>query len=58
MTQGGPAGATTTISYYIFNQAFAFFNMGYAAAVAWVLFLMVFVVTLLNWRFGERKINY
>ena len=53
-----PAGATTTISYYIFNQAFAFFNMGYAAAVAWVLFLMVFVVTIVNWKFGERKVNY
>jgi len=32
--------------------------MGYAAAIAVVLFALVFVVTLINWRFGGRKVNY
>ncbi|MCK5804763.1 MAG: sugar ABC transporter permease, partial [Lentisphaeria bacterium] len=58
MTKGGPDGATSTISYYIYNHAFQWFNMGYAAAIAVVLFGMVFVVTLVNWRFGGKKVNY
>jgi multiple sugar transport system permease protein len=58
MTRGGPAGATTTISYYIYNHAFAWNHMGYAAAIAWVMFAAVFVVTLLNWRFGGRVVHY
>ncbi len=58
MTRGGPDGATTTISYYIFNHAFRWFNMGYAAAIAVVLFFIVFAVTLVNWKYGGRKVNY
>jgi multiple sugar transport system permease protein len=58
MTQGGPDGATSTISYYIYNHAFQWFNMGYAAAISVVLFAMVFVVTMINWRYGGRKVNY
>ena len=58
MTRGGPAGATTTVSYYIYNHAFQFFNMGYAATIAVVLFALVFVVTLLNWRYGGRRVQY
>ena len=58
MTQGGPAGSTTTLSYYIYNNAFVFYKMGYAAAIAWVLFLCVFLVTLINWRYGGRLVHY
>lgn len=58
MTRGGPDGATTTISYYIYNHAFEWFNMGYAAAIAVVLFGLVAVVTLINWRFGGSKVSY
>ncbi|MGC8863612.1 MAG: hypothetical protein ACP5R5_12665 [Armatimonadota bacterium] len=58
MTRGGPAGATTTIVYYIYNNAFAFFKMGYAAAIAWVLFIVILAVTVLNWRVIERRIGY
>lgn len=58
MTNGGPAGSTTTIVYYIYNNAFTYFNMGYAAAIAWVLFTIVLVITLLNWRLVERRIGY
>ena len=58
MTRGGPAGATTTIGYYIYNQAFAWNHMGYAAAIGWVLFAVVFVITLLNWRFGGKVVHY
>jgi len=58
MTGGGPAGATTTISYYIYNHAFLWNHMGYAAAIAWALFTVVFAATLLNWRFGGRVVHY
>ena len=58
MTEGGPQGATTTLSYYIFNNAYTWFNLGKASAVAWFLFVVVLILTLLNWRFGGRKVNY
>lgn len=58
MTGGGPAGSTTTIMYYIYNNAFQWFKMGYAAAIAWVLFILVFVVTLINWKVGGKLVHY
>jgi len=58
MTLGGPAGTTTTLSYYIYTKAFEEFQIGYASAIAWVLFTLIFAVTLLNWRFGSRYVNY
>ena len=58
MTQGGPAGATKTVSYYIYDHAFQYFNMGYAAAISVVLFFLVLIVTLLNWQYGGKKVQY
>ena len=58
MTQGGPAGSTTTMSYYIYNNAYVFYRMGYAAAIAWFLFICVFSVTMVNWRYGGRLVHY
>lgn len=53
MTGGGPAGATTTLSYYIYTTGFEDLNFGYASAVSWVLFAMLFCITAFNWRFGR-----
>ena len=58
MTGGGPNGSTTTIIYYLFNNAFNWYKMGYAAAIAWVLFLIVFAFTLVQWRFFGRSVHY
>ena len=58
MTQGGPAGTTTTLAYYIYTKAFEEFQIGYASSVAWVLFVMIFAITLVNWRFGAKQLNY
>ena len=55
MTDGGPAGTTTTLSYYIYTQGFERLDLGYGAAVAWVLFLIIMIVTLINWRYGNRE---
>jgi multiple sugar transport system permease protein len=57
MTQGGPAGATTTLSYFIYLEGFDTGRLGYASAVAWTLFALVFCVTLFNWKFGNRYVN-
>lgn len=55
MTGGGPFGATTTLGYQIYNLAYVHFQMGYAATLAWTLFLLVLGVTLLQWRFGSQE---
>jgi len=57
MTGGGPAGTTTTLTYYIYTKAFEEFQIGYASAIAWVLFALIFAITLVNWRFGSRHVN-
>jgi multiple sugar transport system permease protein len=55
MTNGGPLDSTNVIGLLLYNQAFRFFNMGQASAIAWVIFGIVFAVTLLQWRiFGIR----
>jgi len=56
MTGGGPAGATTTIMLYIYQNAFQWFQMGYAAAIACALFVFIFGFTLLNWRLSQRVV--
>lgn len=57
MTNGGPGGATTTISFFIFSEGFETGRLGLASAIAWTLFLFVFSVTLFNWRVGSRMTN-
>jgi multiple sugar transport system permease protein len=57
MTQGGPAYATTTLVMYIFQNGFQFFQMGYAAAIAVVLFVVIFVITALQWQFGRAWVH-
>jgi multiple sugar transport system permease protein len=57
MTQGGPDGSTTTLSYFIYTEGFETGRLGYSSAVAWLLFLMVFLVTMFNWKFGNRYVN-
>jgi multiple sugar transport system permease protein len=55
MTGGGPAGSTSVIVFYLYQQAFTYFRMGYASAVGYVLFVIIFVLTLLQFKlFGKR----
>jgi multiple sugar transport system permease protein len=58
LTKGGPGDATNTMVMYIYNQAFQFFHMGYAAAIAWVLFAIIFVITLLQHQLQKRWVHY
>jgi multiple sugar transport system permease protein len=58
MTGGGPAGATTVLVERIVNHAFRYGRMGYAATISWVLFLLVFIVTLFQTRLQKRWVTY
>jgi len=50
MTDGGPVKSTTVAVYYLYQQGFQFFHMGYASAIAWVLFLVMLVLTVIQFR--------
>ena len=54
MTSGGPARTTTTTAYQIYTYAFEQFQIGYASAISWALFAIILVVTIVNWKFGNR----
>lgn len=58
MTQGGPIGKTNVIVYYLYEKAFQFFEMGYASAVGFVLFMMIFVVTLVQFKYVDKKLDF
>ena len=57
-TRGGPLHATTVIVYYLWDQAFQQFNAGYAAAMAYVLFLIIVIITAIQFRVGKRYVHY
>ena len=50
MTSGGPLDKTTTIAYYIYQTGFKFFDMGYATAISWALFALLFIFTIAQFR--------
>ena len=58
MTQGGPADATLFYLLYLYNSAFRYFKMGYAAALAWILFVLIMVTSLLVFRSSSRWVHY
>jgi multiple sugar transport system permease protein len=58
MTAGGPADSTMFYAYYLFKQAFQYFRMGYASALAWILFLIVLALTVLQLWLSKRWVHY
>jgi len=52
-TKGGPLHATTVVVYYLYQQAFAYFHAGYAAAIACVLFVVIVLVTVVQMRISR-----
>ncbi|MCY9691407.1 carbohydrate ABC transporter permease [Paenibacillus alginolyticus] len=58
MTEGGPNYSTTTIVYYLFQNAFRYMEMGYASAMAWVLGILIMMITLLNFWMSKRWVHY
>jgi multiple sugar transport system permease protein len=58
MTGGGPGKATTTLAFEIYSKAFTEFQMGYASSYAWILCLLVFGITLVQWRYARRHMAH
>ena len=58
MTQGGPSNATLFYNLHLYNNAFRYFKMGYAAALAWVLFVIILLFTLLIFRSSSAWVYY
>lgn len=58
MTGGGPNYASLMYSLYIYQNAFRYFRMGYASALAWVLFAIIMALTLLTFRLSSNRVYY
>jgi ABC-type sugar transport system permease subunit len=58
MTQGGPGRATSVLVYYIYVQAFVNQNFGYASAMAFVLFLVLLGITIMQFRLQEKWVQF
>jgi multiple sugar transport system permease protein len=58
MTRGGPNFATYFYVLHLYEEAFVKFRMGYASAMAWILFVAVLVVTLVQFRMAGRWVYY
>ncbi len=58
MTEGGPGGATTVLVQQIVKNAFSYSRMGYASALSWALFALVFAVTVVQMRLQQRWVFY
>ncbi len=58
MTQGGPGNSTLVYNYYLWQNAFQYFKMGYASALAYGLFVLIFVVTLIQVKVLNKRVVY
>jgi multiple sugar transport system permease protein len=58
MTQGGPARSTMTVTYNLYQQGFSFLKFGVSSAMGWVLFIIIFSVTLAQNKFADRWVHY
>ena len=56
MTQGGPFDSTNVLVYAIYKNAFEYFNVGEASAIAYVLFAIILVLTLIQWHFRKKLV--
>lgn len=57
-TDGGPAYATWFYGLHLYNQAFVYFNMGYASALGWIFFVIVLIFTLIQVRLSGKWVYY
>ena len=58
MTQGGPLGSTNTLVYYIYQNAFTYYKLGYASAAGTVLTVIVGIMTIIYFRLLGKKVHY
>lgn len=58
MTRGGPGTSTNVLVYYIYTSAFTFYRMGYASAMSWILFAILFAITMIQWKGQKKWVSY
>ena len=58
MTEGGPADSTLFYVLYLYRHAFNYFKMGYASAMAWLLFVVIVALTYIQFRLSLRWVYY
>ena len=58
LTSGGPQQSTLFYAYYLFNRAFVYFNLGYASAMAWLMFLIILTLTGIQIWYSRRWVHY
>lgn len=58
MTSGGPVNSTLFYAYKLFNEAFRYLRMGYASALAWILFVIVMILTLIKMHYSKHWVHY
>lgn len=58
MTQGGPLDSTNVLVYAVYKNAFEYFKIGQASAIAYVLFTIIFVLTLIQWKLGKKLVYH
>ncbi|POZ91639.1 ABC transporter permease [Petrotoga sp. SL27] len=59
MTNGGPIGATDVLGFLLYRHAFKYFNLGYASVVSVLMFIILFVLSMVQWKYtgGGRKVD-
>lgn len=58
LTSGGPQNSTNIMVYWLYKNAFEFYNMGKASAIAYVLFLIILSITMIQWYFRKKWVIY
>lgn len=58
LTQGGPQNATNLMVYSIYREAFTNYQFGSASAQAIILFIIILLMTIIQFKLGERKVHY
>lgn len=58
ITQGGPGNSTSVLSLFVYKTAFRYYQMGYASAISWVLFLLILSITLVQWKLQKKWVHY
>jgi multiple sugar transport system permease protein len=58
LTQGGPEQSTAVLVYWLFKNAFEFYRVGEASALAYLLFGLIFIITMIQWQLRKRWVLY
>ncbi|GAA1817553.1 sugar ABC transporter permease [Agromyces neolithicus] len=58
LTGGGPGSSTTTLVFYLYQKGFQAYEMGYASAIAWSLFVLIMFITIIQFRSQKKWVHY